>query len=241
MGQSRVPLPPAMIIAYRAMRGSYAGDRYAPGMIARLAGTLDELHDGVALVRCGGLCYEVLVPAADQMRLAGAVGAEVEFVTLHYLEAQGQGSSFWPRLIGFRTVRDREFFELLTTVKGIGNRKALRALQLPFPQVAQAIVDRNLALLTSLPEIGRKTAETIVVDLKEKMGPFLEVAAPAGGAKGPVPTAAGQLALDAVAILVQLGESRAGARDLVDRALHAEPALATADAVVTAAFRFKSS
>jgi hypothetical protein len=56
-----------------------------------------------------------------------------------------------------------------------------------------------------------------------------------------VPTAAGQLALDAVAILVQLGESRAGARDLVDRALHAEPALATADAVVTAAFRFKSS
>jgi Holliday junction DNA helicase RuvA len=126
-------------------------------------------------------------------------------------------------------------------VKGIGNRKALRALQLPFGQVAQAIVDRNLALLTSLPEIGRKTAETIVVDLKDKMGPFLDLGGPAVGPKGAVPAAAGQLALDAVAILVQLGESRAGARDLVDRALDAEPALATADAVVTAAFRFKSS
>jgi Holliday junction DNA helicase RuvA len=227
-----------MIIAYRAMRGSYARDRYAPGMIARLAGTLEELQDGVALVRCGALTYEVLVPAADQMRLAGAIGAEVEFVTLHYLESQGQGSSFWPRLIGFRTARDREFFELLTTVKGIGNRKALRALQLPFPQVAQAIVDRNLALLTSLPEIGRKTAETIVVDLKEKMGPFIEVGAAPG--RGPVPAAAGQLALDAVAILVQLGESRAGARELVERALHADASLASPDAVVTAAFRLKS-
>jgi Holliday junction DNA helicase RuvA len=210
-------------------------------MIARLHGTLEELHEGIALVRCGAVSYEVLVPAADQMRLAGAIGSELEFVTLHYLESQGQGSSFWPRLIGFRTVRDREFFELLTTVKGIGNRKALRALQLPFGQVAQAIVDRNLASLTSLPEIGRKTAETIVVDLKDKMGPFLELGAPVAGAKGAVPAAAGQLALDAVAILVQLGESRAGARDLVDRALDAEPALATADAVVTAAFRFKSS
>lgn len=202
-------------------------------MIARVQGTLDGLQDGVALVALGGVAYEVLVPAADQMRLASAIGSEVEFVTLHYLESQGQGSSFWPRLIGFRTVRDREFFELITTVKGIGNRKALRALQLPFAQVAQAIVDRNIALLTSLPEIGRKTAETIVVDLKDKMGPFLDPDAPA--AQGRAPAAAGQLALDAVAILVQLGESRVSARDLVDRALHAEPALASADAIVSAA------
>ncbi len=192
------------------------------------------------MVRVGGMTYEVLLPAGDQARLLDALGSEVEFVTLHYLESQGQGSSFWPRLIGFRSVRDREFFELLTTVKGIGNRKALRALQLPLARVAQAIADRDTALLTSLPEIGRKTAETMVVELKEKMEPFLEAPAPTarGAAKGSA--TGGQLAMDATAILIQLGESRSGARDLVERALAAEPALASADAVVTAALGMKS-
>ncbi|MEY4827026.1 MAG: Holliday junction ATP-dependent helicase RuvA, partial [Planctomycetota bacterium] len=135
-------------------------------MIASIEGELLSAEDGVALLQVGALAYEVLVPAADVTALAGQRGATVRFVTLHYLEGQGQGSSFWPRLIGFRSAEDRDFFELFTTVKGIGNRKALRALQRPFAEVAAAIARRDEKALTGLPEIGKKMAETIVVELK---------------------------------------------------------------------------
>lgn len=153
-------------------------------MICRIQGQLVAVRDGTAELRVGNLTYEVLVPAADSMLLATRVGEEVEFHTLHYLEGQGQGSSFWPRLIGFRSPMDRDFFELFTTVKGIGNRRALRALQLPFGRVAEAIAMRDHGTLQSLPEIGRRTAEAICVELKGKVDRFVMHAAMGGGAGG---------------------------------------------------------
>ena len=186
-------------------------------MITQLTGTLVAIDDGAAHVQVAELTYEVLVPAADSMSLAARIGQPVRFHTLHYLEGQGQGSSFWPRLIGFQTATDRAFFELFTTVKGIGNRKALRALQLPFAQVAAAIADRDHALLQSLPEIGKRTAETICVELKGKIDPYvrdLGARAPARGAKpaarGGSVSAESKLvaaAQDAVEVLAQLGHS----------------------------------
>jgi len=216
-------------------------------MITQLSGTLTAIEDGAAHVQCGELTYEVLVPAADTMALAARIGQPVRFHTLHYLEGQGQGSSFWPRLIGFRHAADRAFFELFTTVKGIGNRKALRALQLPFAQVADAIAARDHALLQSLPEIGKRTAEAICVELKGKVDPFVRGGAPAaGGGKAPAPrgpiTAEGKLmaaAHDAVEVLAQLGHPKAAARDMVERVLAREdlPKDATPDAIVERALR----
>jgi holliday junction DNA helicase RuvA len=153
-------------------------------VICRIQGQLVAVRDGTAELRVDNLTYEVLVPAADSMLLATRVGEEVEFHTLHYLEGQGQGSSFWPRLIGFRSPMDRDFFELFTTVKGIGNRRALRALQLPFARVAEAIAMRDHGTLQSLPEIGRRTAEAICVELKGKVDRFVMHAAMGGGAGG---------------------------------------------------------
>ena len=200
-------------------------------MITQLSGILAAIDDGAAHVQCGDLVYEVLVPAADSMALAARIGEPVRFHTLHYLEGQGQGSSFWPRLIGFQNPGDRAFFELFTTVKGIGNRKALRALQLPFAQVAEAISMRDHALLQSLPEIGKRTAEAICVELKGKVDPFVRGAGgaapgqPRSGAKGPPRGAAtpeGALvaaAHDAVEVLAQLGHPKAVAREMVERVL----------------------
>ena len=218
-------------------------------MITQLAGTLVALDDGAAHVQAAELTYEVLVPAADSMSLAASIGQPVRFHTLHYLEGQGQGSSFWPRLIGFRTAEDRAFFELFTTVKGIGNRKALRALQLPFAQVASAIADRDHALLQSLPEIGKRTAETICVELKGKVDPFVRaLGAPATvrtarpEARGGAATAESRLmaaARDAVEVLVQLGHSKPAARDMIERVLAREdaPADATPETLVEHALR----
>ena len=218
-------------------------------MITHLSGTLVAVEDGAAHVRAGELTYEVLVPAADSMALAARLGQPVSFHTLHYLEGQGQGASFWPRLIGFQAPADRAFFELFTTVKGIGNRKALRALQLPFGQVAEAIAARDHALLQSLPEIGKRTAETICVELKGKVDPFVRgIGAPAGGtpgksaaARGPI-TAESKLmaaARDAVEVLVQLGHSKPAAREMVERVIARDdaPKDATAEAIVELALR----
>jgi Holliday junction DNA helicase RuvA len=165
-------------------------------VITQIEGRLVALVDGAAHVRVGDVTYEVLVPAADSMALAASLGGPVAFHTLHYMEGQGQGSSFWPRLIGFRSARDRAFFELFTTVKGIGNRKALRALQMPFVRVARAIADRDLDTLQSLPEIGKRTAEAICVELRGKVDVYAtaperaRAAGTAAGAPGSAPGSA---------------------------------------------------
>ena len=215
-------------------------------MIASIEGELLSAEEGTALLQVGAIAYEVLVPAADVAALAGQRGATVRFVTLHYLEGQGQGSSFWPRLIGFRSAEDRDFFELFTTVKGIGVRKALRALQRPFAEVAAAIARRDEKALTGLPEIGKKMAETIVVELKDKVARFT---ATAGGGMdaavaGGVVTATSALvgaAGDAVIVLVQLGEVRPMAERLIERALQVEGAKAAAEVLVAAALRLRGS
>jgi Holliday junction DNA helicase RuvA len=214
-------------------------------VIASLEGELLSAEDGTALVQVGPIAYEVLVPAADVPALAGQRGAIVRFVTLHYLEGQGQGSSFWPRLIGFRSVEDRDFFDLFTTVKGIGVRKALRALQRPFAEVAAAIARRDETALTALPEIGKKMAETIVVELKDKVARFTATAgggmpAMPGGAVAGASTLAGA-AGDAVIVLVQLGEARPTAERLIERALQVEGAKAAAEVLVAAALRLRGS
>jgi len=214
-------------------------------MISRIEGQLLAMtSDGRALLACDHLTYEVMVPGSDQQRLASMTGQTVLFHTLYYLENQNQGASYIPRLIGFASPEDRAFFELFTTVKGIGNRKALRALQLPFSSVAAAIADRDLDLLKSLPEIGKRTAETIVAELHGKVERFVELKPMADGAS---PASAGSdaarslLIRDAVAVLTQLGEQKLYARQLVDRAITADATLDSAERIVAAAFRIKES
>ncbi len=209
-------------------------------MISRIEGALIGVEGGRVELDCPPLTYQVLVPAADEMRYSGMVGQTILLHTLHYLEAQGRGSSFVPRLIGFRSVEDRRFFELFTTVKGLGSRKALRALQLPFASVAEAIATKDHTMLVSLPEIGKRTAETIIAELHGKVDRFIEFK-PDPGDRGGAPGGGGTLELlrDAAAILIQLGETPVQARRLAEQALTAHPDLISADDVVATAFRLK--
>lgn len=214
-------------------------------MIARIEGTLEDVVDGVAEVRvAGGIVHEVLVPACDAGDLLARQGREVSFFTLHYLESQGQGSHFVPRLIGFRSREQRAFFELLTTVKGIGNRKALRAMQVPHARMAEAIAAGDAKFLATLPEIGKRTAESTIVELKGKLDPFL--ADPAGARRAAqaasfvdaVAALPAGPAADAEDVLVALGEPRAQARAKIDRVVAASGGAAlAADEIVTRALR----
>lgn len=224
-------------------------------MINRIEGILESVEETAALVVVGEIAYEIAVPAADIPELYSRIGSRMTFHTLHYLESQGQGSSFWPKLIGFQSSKDRAFFELITTVKGIGVRRALRALTIPFARVAEAIVMKDLALLMSLPEIGRKTAETMVLELRDKMDSYAKAASTSATSKSATrkgepksvvassANATGALnasaMMDAMNVLVQLGESRIDARALIDLALEREPDLTTANTLVSAALASK--
>lgn len=152
-------------------------------MLARITGLLETLEGNTALIvqdlGGGGAAYEVLLPAYLARTLEPQVGSGVTLITIQYLESLNQGSSFVPRLIGFGSIRERGFFELLTTVKGLGNKRALRAMVLEPGSIARSIYDRDARALQRLPEIGPKLAELIIHELKNKVDAFVQLAAAA--------------------------------------------------------------
>jgi len=202
--------------------------RYHSRMIARIHGLLQSISHGTAIVRVGSLeqgalDYELLLPAFVESRLGGSINQNVSLFTFHFLESQGQGSSFLPRLAGFLTQDDLRFYILFTTVKGIGYKRALRAMALETAQIAGAIADRDEKLLQSLPEVGKRTAETIIVTLRGKVDGFVSAAtygaaAGAGSAK-PQAGGGGKLAREALEALLALGENRVQAIQWIDEAL----------------------
>lgn len=225
-------------------------------MIARLEGQLESVDAlaaaSTALVRLpAGLYLEVLLPGFAAARLGPSIGQHVTFHTLFYLEQPSQGTTITPRLAGFLAEADRGFFQLLITVKGVGHRKALRAMSLPTAQLAAAIADRDTATLQSLPEIGKRSAETIIVSLKDKVDPFLTATPTSTAAGAPADAATeaasqdastpagptGQLARDALQVLLQLGENRADALSRIDRALDADDPPATSAELVAAVYQ----
>lgn len=217
-------------------------------MLAAISGTLGSVEGGVALVSLslgdGSLTYEALVSPCAAERLAARRGQRVSLHTIELLESPNQGASFVPRLLAFETREDRAFFELLTKVKGLGPRRALRALAAPTGEIARAIVERDIKALTRLPEIGKKLAEAIVAEIGEKAGAFAAMGADIGpggarptGAVVEVRSSLSRAAEQAVVALVRLGESRPEAERMVERV--AREADETPDAILAAALAFR--
>ncbi len=177
-------------------------------MICRIAGTLESLEANTAtLSLTGGVWREVLVPAYLASQLGAKVGGAVTLATIEYLESHNQGASFTPRLIGFLSVQERAFFELLTTVKGIGTRKALRAMAVSPALISRAIASRDVGALKELPEIGKRLAETVIAELHGKVEAFLTADELAGIEVKSGARAASPVAEEAIAALVTLGEA----------------------------------
>jgi len=205
-------------------------------MIARLTGKLLEVAEAAALVDGGGgLCYEALVPAFDVERLSRRIGQEVVLHTIHYVEGDPSHGVQTPRLLGFVAEADRDFFRVFTTVKGVGVRKALRALVRPVAEVAAAIQAKDAKFLIAMPEIGRRTAEQIIAELNGKVEDFAGEAA-AGVPEAQMP----ESAAEAVAVLVQLGERRADAAALIERVLAVAPELDSPEAILQQAYRLRA-
>jgi Holliday junction DNA helicase RuvA len=201
-------------------------------MLAEVKGTLLSVQGHTLTLRPDGplgeaLCLEVMVPSYLAQRLSTRVGEGLCLRTSMIFQGESQGSSFTPVLLGFGDAEELAFFDLFTTVKGIGVRKALRALAEPPGTVAGAIVRGDAKGLCALPEIGKRLAETIIAELKGKADKFAST-----GGLSPVATIARQPVLpqarpdalagpagDAVEALIRLGEQRAEAERKVARAL----------------------
>jgi Holliday junction DNA helicase RuvA len=171
-------------------------------MIARLTGRLVEKHPPGIVVDVHGVGYELDVPMSTFYHLP-ATGQEVTLLTHLVVREDAQ------LLFGFGSEAERQLFRQLLRISGIGARIALSLLSgLSVAEVQSAVAQQDSARLTRIPGIGKKTAERLLLELKDKLGPV--AGAPAQAAAAP----AGEDALNA---LVALGYSDKEARAALAR------------------------
>lgn len=181
-------------------------------MIAHLTGEVLLVQDGRLVVDVNGVGYEVFAPAPTC--LAHGPGAKVA-LHVHTLVRE---DTF--QLYGFETPDEKALFLLVTGVSGVGPKLALALLsEVPLAELVQAVRQANLTRLTRVTGIGKKTAERLCLELKDKVLPFaaLPGAAPETRAAAAGATPAGP-AEDAVSALVNLGYSRSRAESAVSAA-----------------------
>ncbi|MFA5664389.1 Holliday junction branch migration protein RuvA [Castellaniella sp.] len=173
-------------------------------MIGRLTGTLVELAPPSLCILVGGVGYELDVPMSTLYRLP-AVGQNVSLHT--HLAIRDDAHV----LYGFASIAERNTFRALIRVTGIGARTALALLSgLSVDDLVDAIQNQESGRLIKVPGIGRKTAERLLLELRDKLdAPGLQTAAPAGGA--PTPSADN----DVLHALQALGYSAQEARKAV--------------------------
>jgi len=185
-------------------------------LITKITGQLLELAEDTLNLGVGAFEYEVLIPEFSRRQLQDKLHEEVRLFTIEYLEGNPMQGRLSPRLIGFLSEVEREFFELFCSVDGVGVKKALRAMVRPVREVARAIEDQDVKSLAGLPGIGPATADRIVAKLRRKVPKFALMAA------REEPSAA-EVELDVVSetfeVLRKLGHSESDARRLVDAAL----------------------
>lgn len=194
-------------------------------MIARLRGRVLEAYPNRLVVDVQGVGYQVLVPLSTFDRLHAAEGVEVDLRThIHVRETAHT-------LYGFATEEERDVFLMLVErVSGIGPAIAMAVLSgMPVARFKQCVVAGGVAELSRIKGLGKKTAERIVLELKDKVGVAETWQDAAAGAMS-APAADAELAL------IALGYKQVEARKAVRKVLEAEPAAPT-EALVRGALR----
>ena len=182
-------------------------------MIARLEGTLAEKNPGRLIVDVQGVGYDVQVPLST-FYVVGDPGARVALrVHTHVREDV-------IALYGFATALEQGLFERLIAISGIGPKLALAVLSgIEPPDLVRAIKAQDVARLTAIPGVGKKTAERIGLELKDRLPQSLQVAADAARPASPED----QLRGDLLSALLNLGYQRAAAEKAVDKELTNAP------------------
>jgi Holliday junction DNA helicase RuvA len=174
-------------------------------VIAQLRGQILRKGPQEVVVDVAGVGYRVAIPVSTFYRL-GEPGSDVELRTYTHVREDTLA------LYGFLTGAEQELFERLISVSGVGPRLAVNILSgIEVPELVAALRASDVSRLTRVPGVGKKTAERLIVELKDKMPPAV--------AEARLAPATGRPKEDLLSALVNLGYSRGEVERGVDRAL----------------------
>lgn len=204
-------------------------------MITKITGQLVSLTETEAFLFIEPFEYEILVPDFTRRQLQLKINDTVTLHTIQYIDGNVQkGGRMTPRLIGFISEIEKQFFEIFCSVDGLGVKKALRAMVRPVPDVAAAIEQQDVKSLSTLPGIGAATAERIVAKLRRKMGKFaLMVAAETWDKSDAVERS---VVDETYQVLIALGHSEPDARKLLDGPINSKKKFKDVEALLQAVY-----
>jgi Holliday junction DNA helicase RuvA len=188
-------------------------------LITKITGKLLHLGEETVTLGIDAFEYEVRIPEFTRRRLQDQLGQQISLHTIDYLEGNPTQGRLTPRLIGFLSEIEREFFELICSVDGVGVKKALRSMVRPVREVATAIEEQDTKLLSSLPGVGAALADRIIAKLRRKVPKFALLVARNEPIAADVER---NVVGETFEVLRQLGHTESDARRLLDAALKAK-------------------
>lgn len=199
-------------------------------MITQIRGILRNVGEEELTLAIDPVEVAIQIPEHTRRQLQQRLGEPVSLHTIFYIEGGQMGARMTPRLVGFLSAIELEFFEIFCSVDGVGVRKALRAMVRPVRELARAIQDQDVKMLATYPGIGEAMAERIVAKLRRKVGKFTLIVGAGGDAiqepgtaaaatNGEVDHAEPDVIRDTFAALLSVGHTESQARQAIDQAL----------------------
>lgn len=175
-------------------------------MIVFVEGTLEEKQPGRAVINAGGIGYELLISLNAYDRLPSE-GDACRLLTVHHIREDAH------LLFGFIQPEERELFQRLIAISGIGPKLALAVLSgLSVRELKRALMESDIKRLSAIPGIGKKTAERMIVEMRDRFSPVEQLEAAAG-----LEAAGDRRLADALLALGALGYKPEQARDMLQR------------------------
>jgi holliday junction DNA helicase RuvA len=209
-------------------------------LITKISGILTAVDEDAATIEVAPFEYEVLIPDFVRRQLQSQIGTLVRMHTIDFLEGNAaQGGRLTPRLVGFLSEPERQFFELFCSVDGVGVKKALRAMVRPVKELAILIESQDAKGLASLPGVGPATSERVIAKLRRKMPRFALMVGrnTEGTTDEPIST----VSRDAFDALLALGHSESDARTLIDDMMDSGKKFKDVESLLTAIYQKKKA
>lgn len=205
-------------------------------MIITISGKLVHVGETSVSIESAPFEYEVLIADYTRRQLQSCVGQEIRLHTLDYIEGNAQsGGRLTPRLIGFMTEPERQFFDLFCSVDGVGVKKALRAMVRPVKELALLIEGQDTKGLSTLPGIGPATSERVIAKLRRKMPRFALMVDK--HTVGEEIEGGSQVVGETYDALIALGHSESDARKLIDGVIASGKKFKDTESLLTAIYQ----
>ncbi len=205
-------------------------------MIINISGDLLRVGEEAIVIDLPPFEYEVLVGDYTRRQLQAKIGQRVRLFTIDFIDGNAaQGGRLTPRLIGFLTEPERQFFELFCSVDGVGTKKALRAMVRPVKELALLIEHQDAKALSALPGVGPATSERIIAKLRRKMPRFALMVD--RETVGDAPDLSTAVLTDTFDALLALGHGESDARLLIDEATVGGKKFKDSESLLTAIYQ----